>query len=503
MRRIAIYLLLYTFLWQMAYSQTVAPMSEEMDRFTEGVMRSSGQPFFSIWKPYFDDQLAGMARQDSLALFGKESRRKTWFGRKLFQESFLQVDSPGFYLYADPLVDLEKGKESPGENTYVNTRGFRAGARLGRKFALGTTFYENQAHFTQALNEFIDSFRIVPGQGKVHNTQTYGWDYANSSGYLSYSPIACINIQLGQGKHFLGDGHRSLLLSDFSYSYPYARLTVQNAWLMYSWMLAQTDIYKVNSSDNFLFRYNRLGVHVLSVFVGKRVQLSAIQQHLFFNIDTLHRFEFTADMLNPIMMPLFSKKNVHALWGFNAKVEIVRGLFVYNQWMLDNLGGSGKIRKGVQAGWKFFGQGWCNGLFVQGEYNRVEAGAYVNPVAGLNWRNYNQGMAHPYGNHFEEYVAALSWQLGRVQVSGRCGYTQPLGTHADAVALQQSEVSYWDNRYLLIRTFQLTYYLNTKTLLGFTAGMTFRDNTQHGISQSTQHVYVGFRTGLARREFEL
>jgi hypothetical protein len=489
--------------WLSVKAQLLAPLSEDMNRFTERQMSFSDRSFFTIWKPNYDGQTLGAARQDSLALFGSEQPRRTWLGRKLFQESFLQIDSPDFYLYADPLMDFEKGKESPGKEAYVNTRGFRAGVRIGRKFAIGTTFYENQASFTRALNDYVDSFRIVPGQGRVHNQTTYDWDYAHSSGYLSFSPVDWLNLQLGQGKNFLGDGYRSLLLSDFSYSYPYLRVTWQTKRLMYSWMLAQTDIYKTNASDRFVFRYNVLGIHLLSVNVTDWIQLSAIQQSLFYHPDTLTRFKLTSDMLNPVMMPLFSKSNVHSMWGANVKIWLAPGLFVYNQWMFDNLGGIGTVRKGVQAGFKYFGCGALNGLFAQGEFNRVEAGVYTNSEKGMDWRHYNQPMAHPYGNHFEEYLANISWQLKRWQLSGRCVYAQPLADVADAQAFRTSGISYWEHRYLLTRNVQITYYLNTKTLMRFTAGYTLRDEKKNEVKTSTVYIYVAFRTGLQRREFDL
>ncbi|MBK9515386.1 MAG: gliding motility protein RemB, partial [Flavobacteriales bacterium] len=38
-------------------------------------------------------------------------------------------------------------------------------------------------------------------------------------------PGKYFNFTLGQGRNFFGEGHRSLMLSDEAYSYPYLRIT--------------------------------------------------------------------------------------------------------------------------------------------------------------------------------------------------------------------------------------------------------------------------------------
>ena len=46
-----------------------------------------------------------------------------------------------------------------------------------------------------------------------------------ASGYISFMPHRAVNLQFGTGKHFIGEGYRSLLLSDNSFNYPYLRAT--------------------------------------------------------------------------------------------------------------------------------------------------------------------------------------------------------------------------------------------------------------------------------------
>ena len=45
-----------------------------------------------------------------------------------------------------------------------------------------------------------------------------------SSGYVTYRANKMFAVQVGHGKHFIGDGYRSLLLSDNTFNYPFLRI---------------------------------------------------------------------------------------------------------------------------------------------------------------------------------------------------------------------------------------------------------------------------------------
>ena len=61
-------------------------------------------------------------------------------------------------------------------------------------------------------------------QGAWKDFNETGKDYSSVSAYISYSPWSFLNIQAGHGKHFIGNGYRSLLLSDNAFNYPYLKL---------------------------------------------------------------------------------------------------------------------------------------------------------------------------------------------------------------------------------------------------------------------------------------
>ena len=66
----------------------------------------------------------------------------------------------------------------------------------------------------------------MPGQGYARYFKETGFDYAMSSGYVSYRANKMFAVQFGHGKHFIGDGYRSLFLSDVASPYPFFKINI-------------------------------------------------------------------------------------------------------------------------------------------------------------------------------------------------------------------------------------------------------------------------------------
>ena len=156
-------------------AQLLTPLSRELNLRIEYYMNSTELMPFTVWKPFYDSQLTGNAREDSLNLFDNVlSNRKGLVIRKIFRESFIQIDSEQFSLYADPLFDFELGAEKSGRKTWMNERGFRGGGTLGENFAFGTSLFETQAEFNSSLDQHISKTNLVLGQGIGRDTMVTG-----------------------------------------------------------------------------------------------------------------------------------------------------------------------------------------------------------------------------------------------------------------------------------------------------------------------------------------
>ena len=130
-------------------------------------------------------------------------------------------------------MNFSFGRElNEDQNLFTNTRGFMVESNLGDNLSFSSSFFENQSIFPNYLNSYIKQNKVVPGQGYARTFKENGFDYAMASGYVSYRSDKFFSVQFGHGKHFIGDGYRSLFLSDNSFNYPY--------------LMIQTDLGKYN-----------------------------------------------------------------------------------------------------------------------------------------------------------------------------------------------------------------------------------------------------------------
>ncbi len=495
------YLLIFTS--NISNAQLLTPVSRELNLLVEKYLLDKGEYPFTVSKPFYDSQLSGKARQDSLDLLTPVYQgNNTYLVRKIFRESLLLSDSLKYFLFADPLFNFGLGKEKSGPVTWINTRGFRAGGRIGELFAFETEFYENQAVFNSAIENHIRNSHIIPGQGLAKPYGTKGWDYSSSSGYISFSPVMVLNVQAGYGKQFIGDGYRSLILSDASFYYPYAKITLSFKNFMYSWMLSLLQEYDTSKVEmNDLFFRKTFSTHLISVNLFRKLQISLIESEMHNNPDTFGIFRSDWKLFNPVMMLYSPDNKIHTLWGTNVKFNLTNKLLIYNQWAFDNLASGEPVYSSVQAGFKYFDVLGVKGLFAQAEFNQVQPNTYKSSNQLLNWNHYGESLAHPYGDNFKEEVVFLTYSWHRWKLSSQTNLVKQLSNNAeDKYPTTTGKIPgipyysggqklYWEN-------IQLNLYLNPKTLMNFSLGYTFRKEDLPGSFTTMNYLYFAFSTSL-------
>ncbi|MDX1470693.1 MAG: hypothetical protein R3213_04290 [Flavobacteriaceae bacterium] len=162
----------------------------------------------------------------------------TWWGRKLWNEHLVRIQSEDYWFVVDPIFDLQIGVDTDADfnTTFNNTRGFIVQGGLGKNFNFSTSVYESQGRFARYYNEYAESLKafgpdpaIIPGRGIAKEFKENAYDYPVAEAYLSYSPAKFLNVQFGHGKNFIGDGYRSLFQSDFASPHTFLKLNT-NFW---------------------------------------------------------------------------------------------------------------------------------------------------------------------------------------------------------------------------------------------------------------------------------
>lgn len=354
-------------------------------------------------------------------------KKRSWLHRKLFTEHLLEYNREDYQFYASFLPDLILGRSSANDNLWLNTRGFIAGGKLGKNFSFRTEFYENQGKFPRYLDAYSRAAHVVPGQGRARDFSSgKAFDYGYSSALLEYKAGKFLNFQLGYDKNFIGDGYRSMLLSDNAYNYPFLKITANVGRLHYTTMWAQfiDMMYPQSSYDNG-FRKKWGIFNYLDWNISKKVSAGFFEAVIWQDSDSSGKRGFDMSYINPIMFLRPVEFSVgspdNALLGFNLKYAPTTNSAIYGQLLLDEF----KFKEITNGrGWwgnKFGGQiGFrSNNIFKVPELNfltEINAArpyTYSQRTTLNNYGHSNQPLAHPLGANFVEWINIADYRYKR------------------------------------------------------------------------------------------
>lgn len=363
------------------------------------------------------------------------SKFSRWIHHYHQSNSLLQVErkpqngEPLFHLYIDPLINLQSmnvikdGNDTAAGRYYINTRGITAHGNIGTKVSFETSFYENQAFYPGYIREFAEATQVIPGQGRWKRFKTNGYDYAMATGYVSWTPLKFFNIQIGSGKHFVGDGYRSLLLSDNAFTYPYARLT---GWFGPNKMFQYTTIYAslmnllsntpVPPGTERLFQKKAASFSQLSVNIGRIAEITVFQSLIWTAADERNKQCLRLAYVNPVMLTSvfdfgLNDRDNYSLGG-TFHVDLLKAVRVYGQIVVDDFGKGVRHKTGFQLGVKYYNAFTLKHLHLQFEYNKVNPYTYSATDSVQAYTHYNQPLAHPLGANFSEINGSLQYKIG-------------------------------------------------------------------------------------------
>lgn len=421
------------------------PLSHEFyNRFDGNVNRvgtnfhSASKPLlFEEVKPYYDFELENQKLSKDVS---------SWFGRKLWNEHLITFQGEDYWFTADFGVDLQVGKDfdSDLDVTYNNTRAAILQGGLGKDLNFYSVVYESQGRFADYYNRYAESIRpygvdpaIIPGRGIAKEFMGQAYDYPVAEGYLSYSPGKFFNLQFGHGNNFIGDGYRSLFLSDNATPHPYFRLNTTFWKLKYTniWMSLRDVRPEVEAGGAFRTKY--MATHYLSYNVTKRLNLGFFESVIW---DNSNDRGIDLNYLNPVIFYRAIEFSTgpragNAIMGVAAKYKWSDTFNMYSQWLIDEFSstdifggeGSWKNKLGFQLGAKYFNAFSVPELFLQLEYNQVRPYTYSHNTITLNYGHNNQSMAHQWGANFREVIGIARYRYERYYghlklIYGKRGY---------------------------------------------------------------------------------
>ena len=370
-----------------------------------------------LYKNNISDSLMNHPERDKKFL---TKHKAGWLYRKLRKEDFIDLKTEGFRLRVNPLFNLEYKKQKDlDEVFYTNTRGIEFKGDIGQKFSFYSSFYENQSRFVDYISDYVMQYRVVPGQGAAKILRDNKYDYSRAEAYMSVSPASFINIQAGHSKHFIGEGYRSLLLSDNSFNYPFLKLSFDFGQFRYMLLWNQYQLFKGAYYNHHYRKYGAFSM--MSWSPGLSFELSLFEAVSWPGNTAEKPNNFNLNFFNPLI--LFRT----AQFGFKAEQNLVLGLNlrkriskfeqVYGQFVLDelNTNNSGKNKYGFQLGIKSFDlfrdKLLRQNLFVLAEYNQISPYTYAYSNPEQSYSHYNQPLAHPVGSGLQEFVLIANYRF--------------------------------------------------------------------------------------------
>ena len=352
---------------------------------------------------------------DKSALVSKKPLWNTFFKTPA---NFIEVDNPDFFLSVNPVLQLQAMADNESDELiFLNTRGIVARGLIAKRIGFQTYLTDNQERAPVFVQERITRYRAVPGNGFFKTFKTTGVDYFDARGSFTVNAAKYLDIQFGYDKQFIGNGYRSLFLSEFPNNYLFLNLNLRVWRLNYvSKTVELTSQFKRGSTDT-LFPKKYMAIHHISFNAPKWLTLGLFEGVVF---GRLNQFEFS--YLNPVMFlrPAEQQNGSadNAFVGFDFKANIARRFQVYGQLLFDEFkldelkkrDGWWANKWALQLGAKYIDAFGVKNLDLQLETNLVRPFTYSHFDTVANYTHYNQPLAHPLMSNIREVVGIARYQ---------------------------------------------------------------------------------------------
>ncbi|MBC7948767.1 MAG: hypothetical protein H7Y42_12840 [Chitinophagaceae bacterium] len=349
---------------------------------------------------------------------GFKSKKPIWKNFYTTPANLYEVHVNDFDLVVNPVFQYVISKEKDNDqHLFLNSRGLSVRGRIAKKIGFSAYITDNQERDPGYVQQFIAERRAVPGAGLYKDFKDPGGvDYFDARGYFTFNVTKYIDVAFGYDKNFIGNGHRSLFLSDFGNNNLFLKLN--------------TRIWKFNYQNLFMELHNaddRVGdrligkkyaaMHHLDVNITKWLNIGLFEGVVFGRRD-----RFDLGYLNPVIfyrsIELQNGSYDNSVAGLDVKANIAKRFQVYGQLLLDEFklsevrAGNGwwGNKFGLQLGAKYVDAFTIKNLDLQLEHNRVRPFTYSHRDSVANYTHYNQPLAHPLMANFSEFIATARYQ---------------------------------------------------------------------------------------------
>ena len=506
----------------------VGQLANVFDSLTKaGQLKLSKQDAYNLNSLYMNN--SEWYNGDESILKSKKPFLKSLYTNKA---NFFEHKEKDFFVAINPVFQYQfmAANNNDIKNLFINSRGATIRARIG-KIGAYVSLWDNQERGPQFVRNWIDNYRAVPGANFYKVFKTTGVDYFDGRGGITFPVTKYIDVQLAYDKNFIGNGYRSLFLSDFGGNYFFLKLNTKIWKFNYQNIFAELNPKFIKTGD-YLLPKKYAAMHHLSINLKKWLNIGVFESVIFGRKDHIE-----LGYLNPLIFYRTIEGNIgspdNVMLGFDFKANVAKQFQFYGQLLIDELNFK-ELRKdktwwgnkvGFQLGGKYINAFNIPNLDLQGEINMVrpftyshyaDATLYDFPVA--NYTHYNQPLAHPLGANFREVIGIAKWQpINKLFLVGKIIYAQQ-GLDTSAISRNYGSDIFRPNgdrigdygykitsglkANLLNASFAASYEIKENVFFDFSVLIRNFTVPSPLVSKNTNVISAGVRVNLVRREYD-
>lgn len=394
-------------------SKNIPLNKDYSDALQEWAIRYPSFDFHSAFQPYISSDIQNM--QDSVFKDKAYPKIKSLALSKVFNDAPNKRNQ--YQLQVLPVIHSLQGYD--GNYTSENAIGSQMYFNINNDFTLyGLASFHNSS-FPYFTDTSIHITQMIPNVGFPIFTASNRYNYLYWNAYISYTK-SYFNFQLGNGKMFVGNGYRSLLLSDIAAPYPYLKLQ-GNFWhLQYNVFYMLLQHYIPGNALNVLQK-KYATMHTLSWNITPNFNLMFFENVVWQGTDNNRHRGFDPVYLNPVIFfrpqEFQQGSSDNVMMGLNTSYTFRKKTQIYAQLALDEF-----YLKEIRAGkgWWANKQAWQIGIYnlnflsiknlnLRLEYNEAKPYTYSHGSVAQNYAHLGMPLAHPFGANFREFIVGLNY----------------------------------------------------------------------------------------------
>lgn len=333
---------------------------------------------------------------------------------------FAYYYSDEFDIHVSPVLYLNGGKELDNEqNPNRLSRGVVLRGSIDKKVGFYTYFTSSEAFFPSWTSDYAAQNGAVPGEGFWKRYKNNGYSYFSALGHVNFNLTKHIQAQVGHDRNFIGEGYRSMILSDFSNPYMFVKLNV-NVW-KFQWtniwtqMTADVDYNRGRPTDGRYpqkyYSFHRLGMNIgknLNIGFSESVMTNKINFNYFNPLVFFRWVEQSIGTPDKVIIALDGKWNLYP--GMQLYGQFALDEFVFNEFFGIDGKNSKRNKYGIQAGFKYIDVLKVSNLDLQLEFNSARPYTYQEKHDYQSYSNWRTPLTHPLGANFRETIGILRYQ---------------------------------------------------------------------------------------------